>query len=747
MGIRDSIESAVRYLIWGDLNQRDAAGAQVIGGGARTVALWPDYGIDGQVERAYKLAVALACIDRIALDASAAPLRVYREVDAQPELIPRHNARDLIAEPNPMLGESEFWYLVVATAATAGFCVVEKVRSAAGRPVQLWPLHSPWLKVLPRDQSAPAWRYEVPGNDPWTIEPEDAIVVTYRPSKNPHEHTGRSPLSSIKREMQIDDQLSDFLSVLIDRGGVPPIGLQVQPDADGKVRKIDKAERDMILETFSQRYGGFSNWSRPAFLGGLEVKQIGLDLGQMLYPDVRDAIETHICSAFGVPPGLIGTMAGLARNTFSNYESSVQQYYAGTISPLWSRLDSALTRGLLREFDQNRQVIFLFDTSDIEALREDDGPKHEQARGGLAAGYMTIDDARQHVGLAPLPGKNGEVLLLPFAAIPTRPEDLLGMAEIPEAPEEPTQEPTPDANAEPVSDAEAVEDADTTAERFAPYRAGNRVEVRLKPEYRAMLHVRSKKDVLRLSKIGTSRLRTFWKKQGQRIAEEATRSTGDLISQYRAWVKQEEQRSPHTQAELFATRALEAIDWDAEESALGKVLNAYYDLNGQTAYAAASATVGTEIDWNLTNPLVRQLMGRLGLRIKGISDTTRQDVQRVVADAIEEGVNLTEMAARLETLFEQTYRGRAMVVARTESQVAYNSAALTGYEETGLVAEAELLDNPNHGDYEGDGDGLTCAQRNGMVVTLSAAQASVEGTHPNCILAVAPVLITALGEE
>ena len=107
---------------------------------------------------------------------------------------------------------------------------------------------------------------------------------------------------------------------------------------------------------------------------------------------------------------------------------------------------------------------------------------------------------------------------------------------------------------------------------------------------------------------------------------------------------------------------------------------------------------------------------------------------------------MPELADRLRGLFAETYRGRATVVARTESQTAYNLASRDAYEESGVVAAAELLDNPAHGGYGGDGDGLTCQERDGLVVELGQTERHVLGTHPNCVLAVAPVLVRPLGE-
>jgi hypothetical protein len=87
-----------------------------------------------------------------------------------------------------------------------------------------------------------------------------------------------------------------------------------------------------------------------------------------------------------------------------------------------------------------------------------------------------------------------------------------------------------------------------------------------------------------------------------------------------------------------------------------------------------------------------------------------------------------------------------VTASRSESQVAFNRANVLGYEETGQIAYVELLDNPNQ-DTDPGSDGLTCAQRNGLVVPLEQAQTHIEAEHPVGMLAVAPVLSTALGEE
>lgn len=731
MSIFDRISGGVRSLIYGpdpDLSRRDSAGALILGG-PRQSAVWPNYDIDGQMSRAYRLAVVVACIDAIARDVSAAPLRVYRDDDGQPQEEPKHPARVVIREPNPGMSESEFWFYVVSMAAATGFCVIEKVRSGAGRPVELWPLVSPWIKVKPQSQAMPDWEYRVPGNDPWLLKAEDVIVVTYRPDMYAG-FTGRSPLSSLRRELAIDDQITDFLNVLLERGGVPPLGLKARPQGEGKtIPKFSQAEADMYTDQFAQKYGGTRNWGKPVFLGGFEVEKIGLDLGEMLFPDVREYIELHVCTAFGVPAGMIGTAAGLARNTYSNAETDVAKYYSGTISPLWSRLDGAFTRGLLREYDPAGTLEMDFDVSDVAALQDDEEPRWQHSVQALSAGLITLNQAQSEVGL-PGFGANGEVLYLPFSATPTKPGDLLAEAEpkpVPPALAPFTGDATQEPDTEPESDDQ--DDEDTRG-------------LRLNTRQRADLHTRSKKTIHQLTRKGAPLLRAFWRKQGERIAAAVAASD----ERWDAIPEREKVAMRRLSLDERATRALEDVDWDAEEAELGKVLNRFYALNGEMAFAAASDLLKVDVAWDLSHPNIRQLMNSLGYRIRGIAETTRQDVSRTIVEALDEGVSLPDLASRIETMFTQTYASRAMTVSRTESMYAYGRSSATAYQQSGVVSAIECLDNPDHTEhYEGAIDLLSCSERNGTVSPLDMAEVHLESEHINGTLAIAPVL--TLGED
>jgi hypothetical protein len=79
--------------------------------------------------------------------------------------------------------------------------------------------------------------------------------------------------------------------------------------------------------------------------------------------------------------------------------------------------------------------------------------------------------------------------------------------------------------------------------------------------------------------------------------------------------------------------------------------------------------------------------------------------------------------------------------------IGYNKASVLGYQESGVVGSAELVDNPDHTEDYGASDGLTCATRDGIIVSLDSVDDHIDAEHPNGSLAVIPVLSTALGEE
>jgi hypothetical protein len=117
----------------------------------------------------------------------------------------------------------------------------------------------------------------------------------------------------------------------------------------------------------------------------------------------------------------------------------------------------------------------------------------------------------------------------------------------------------------------------------------------------------------------------------------------------------------------------------------------------------------------------------VGERITGINQTTREAIAALIAQGFDDGLSPSEVADLVSgaTTFDAA---RAELIARTESALAYNEAALRSYGEFG-VDQVEAID--------GDED-PECAERNGQVYPLTEALGITD--HPNGTLDWAPVI-------
>lgn len=699
---------------------------------------WLDHNI-GEYRKAYASQVAVyACIMARATAVSSAPVRVYQEIDGDPEEQPKHPLRDLIAHPNPLQSESEFLLMTQVLMDATGFAAIEKVRNSSGQVVQLWHLRSDWLKEIKRSQRPSDWQYNVPGRrEPIIIRAENIIVIAGGPSTDLGV-IGMSPVAVALREVGIDTAMTDFLKLFIDQGGIPPYALVTENTIP------DQAAADWHRGLWQQAFGGFRNWHKiPILSGGMDVKKIGSSIDELAYPELRALTEAHICAVFRVPPIIAGIQAGIDASTYSNYEQSRKAFFEDTVSALWARLDGAFTRGLLAEFSDDPAFSLEFDTSHVPALQEDKQQTWQRAREALASGGMTLNQFQMAVGL-PGFGQEGDVLFLPISVQPTRPEDLAFMADQVTEPPQPVpaalQRGGEDGDSEAAGDSEGSgsdsgagesdDDAARSRGDVEQYQHGHseaptssRV-LTLPIETRASIVTANRRGVSRLTAKFTPRLRAMFRRQGQQVVE-AYRKRDDLP---------------------LETRDALEIPWDEIERETLRELNGLYEAAGRMAFIGAAKALDVGISWDVSNPLIRQTLNQLALRVVGINDTTRRDVGRVIVDGIEEGLSTPQIAERLTGLFEETYRGRAMTIARTESQVSYNLATADAYRESGIVMAMQCHDNPDHTESYGAADGLTCAERNGTIADVDSVRLHIMAEHPNGSLAVAPLLVRPLGE-
>jgi hypothetical protein len=377
------------------------------------------------------------------------------------------------------------------------------------------------------------------------------------------------------------------------------------------------------------------------------------------------------------------------------------------------------------EFETSAEFSVAFDLSSVVALQEDATAKWQRATTALSAGAITLNQFQAQVGL-PGFGDDGNVLYLPLNASPIRPDELLAQVDDTPvaAPAPPALPAATDDDAPPVND---QTDPDALRAAVDRYQTPDvRVEV-VPYEARSRIVLGNRRAVSRLAAKHAPKLATLFRSQGERIAD-AVLQRGELPD-----------LETRDIADAFDLLSL----FDAE---VGSALTDLYVAAGRSGYTAANRSIGLSLDFDLGNPYVKQTMRDLAARVVGINNQTRNDIRRVVTDSISEGTTVQDIADRLRGLYTETYKNRSLTIARTESQVAFNLTQADAYRQSGSVYAMQLFDNPEHTDDYGAVDGLSCAERNGLITDVDKVGNHIYAEHPNGTLAAAPLLVKPLGE-
>lgn len=141
-----------------------------------------------------------------------------------------HKMLDLVARPNAYYGDVALWSATVWSWCVAGNAYWIKVRSRAGRPVELWYVpHWCMDPVGSRDGTEFLTHYKYSpggGAEPVKLEPQD--VVHFRAGLDPRNpRMGLSPLGGVIREIFMDLEASNFVASLLRNMGVP--GVVISP--------------------------------------------------------------------------------------------------------------------------------------------------------------------------------------------------------------------------------------------------------------------------------------------------------------------------------------------------------------------------------------------------------------------------------------------------------------------------------------------------------------------------------------
>jgi HK97 family phage portal protein len=320
------------------------------------------------------------------------PLIVKQRSGRGWELVADHPAALLCDNPNPRMGQADFWGFVITWQAIGGNCYIWKARNRAGEVVELWPLHDGQVKpVLHPTEWISGYVLDDGSARGIAIPRDDIIHLRWAPDPFCPQ-TGLSPIVAIAREVDTDNEAARYVHALLRNDAVPRTVLVTKEGFDAQQR------RD-LRKQFRERYGG-SNRGDIIVIeeGEIQVQRIGMNLDELADAALRTIPESRIAASMEVPAILAGLNTGLERATFSNAQALSEFYTEQTLVPRWRLVGGEITRHLLPEFGDARGLIAQFDTSGVRALADDADRLWARINLVWLSGLITQNEGRIAIG-------------------------------------------------------------------------------------------------------------------------------------------------------------------------------------------------------------------------------------------------------------------------------------------------------------------------------------------------------------
>ena len=318
--------------------------------------------------------------------------------DGQVETVADHPILQLLAQPTPNVPPSLVWSWVLPDYQLLGNAYFRKVR-VSGRVVGLQYLAADMVRpVGNKVNPLIKYQYTVDGTS-YDIALEDMIHIRY--GRDPQDSRfGRSPVTSVLREIATDNVAASAAFGMVRNGGMPSI--MVGPDYKGGVEDLSEDDARQTKRKLQQDFTGDNAGSVLVMTGPFKVEQVSHKPSEMAFDEIRRKPEERVCAALGLNPLVLQLGSGLERATYSNLEQATRSAWTDGMIPLMRQMSEALTIALLPDYEETQPGDYLeFDVSNVPALQADLNEDAERAERLYKSGIVDLATAKRVAGVTP----------------------------------------------------------------------------------------------------------------------------------------------------------------------------------------------------------------------------------------------------------------------------------------------------------------------------------------------------------
>jgi HK97 family phage portal protein len=345
--------------------------------------------------------VVMACVASITQVFAEAPVRVMRQTArGVVEEMPGHALSALVNRPNPAFTSFEQWASLLVDYTLAGNAYLYKARNRYAVPVELWPLPTESVEAHWPKEGDPFISHYVftSGSKRIRLAAED--VLHFRNARKGLDwragregRYGRSPLADVLPDIAVDQAAASAARIILSKGHP---GIMLVPR---EPVTLDDPKKEAFYADYRRRYTGEGLGDPMLLHVPMDVKKLTFDMSDLALKDVRRIAEERVSAALNVPPIIAGLGVGLDRGTYSNYEQALTQFWQMCLVPMQREIAAKLTSDLLPDLGRSGEFVE-FDTTKIQALREDEHRLHERVRLDWRADLLWQNEARARLGLA-----------------------------------------------------------------------------------------------------------------------------------------------------------------------------------------------------------------------------------------------------------------------------------------------------------------------------------------------------------
>lgn len=608
--------------------------------------------------------------------AAQVKLRAYNGDPDSPEPLPsNHPLTKLLDRPNRHMSFTQLHGLIIAYLNLAGnaYIYVDREGSKNGVPTALYPLRPDRMRLIVENNSITGYRYIPEGvsiRDGAPFLPEDIIHIKFPNLYDPYEGMGYGlpPLSSIARDVDIDNDTTSFLKRFFDQNAVPAGILTYDTP-------LEDHQKDEIRRKWAERHGGVDNWTDVAVLdANVKFQQIGQDFNKIGLEKIDARTEARILSALGVPSVLLETVSGMGSATFSNKESARTAFWEDTMSyELKLELDS-----FAHYLYGNSGEFVDWDKSDVPALKQDIKDLADTATKLFNMG-VPASVALKAVGIKIGEIPAGDVAFLPLSLNPWNKLD-------PDGSNNPSATSTPVKPTKPSQDNQGAITAENDT-RKEGRQSNEKKQEEPSSNDDDEVHPASPSD------IDTNAKRNTWAKAvDNRCRKEESSYKSAAIKMFKENARRVEGLISEQYKSAIHTKAM--IDWNMATH----IISEYLKYESKEAWNEVfvpliSGTMNnsgkywsTELgaSFNVRNFESENWFKSYTLEFsQQVNQTTIDGVKDVIHKSIAEGRTVSETKKEIQSLFSGYEGYRAEAIARTETIRAYNAGASISFKNTG----------------------------------------------------------------